>query len=95
MDIICKPSYNAIFWRNSPDQEWEQAYLDEVVSAYADEPYTEFDLWQPVKREGTDEILYYVFYCQECHEPVLSVDANHGYKFCPHCGRAVWQEPNE
>lgn len=95
MDIITKPRYNAIFWRNSVNEPWQQADLDEMISAYTDEPYTAFELWRPVKREGTDEILYYVFYCEECHEPVLSVDVNHGYKFCPHCGRAVWQEPGE
>ena len=92
MEVVCKEKYNVIFWRNSPAEEWNCEDLDVIIDAYQDEPYTELEYWKPVKRENTDEILYHVFFCKECDQPVLTVDANHEYKFCPHCGRAIWSE---
>lgn len=92
MDIICKEKYNVIFWRNSPSEEWQCEDLDVVIDAYQDEPYTELELWKVVYKEGTEEPLYYVYECKKCDELILTVDADHGYKFCPHCGRAIWSE---
>lgn len=95
MDIICKPSYNVIFWRKSENEDWQYENLDTVVEAYIDIPYTELDYVAPVRRENTDEILYHIFKCRECDKTILTVDANHEYEFCPHCGRAIWRQEME
>lgn len=92
MDVICKPKYNVIFWRNSANDNWQCEDLEAMITAYTDEPYTELEYWQPVRREGSEEILYHVYFCQKCRGPILSVDADPEYKFCPHCGRAIWRE---
>ena len=89
MDIICKPSYNVIFWRKSTDEDWQYENLDTVIESYTDIPQTEFDYVAPVRRENTDEILYHIFKCRECDKTILTVDANHEYEFCPHCGRVI------
>ena len=60
MDIVCKEKLNTIFWRHDGEKEWNWAGLDEVISTYEDEPYTELSYWQPVRREGSEEILYHV-----------------------------------
>ena len=92
MDIVCKEKLNTVFWRHDGDEDWNWANLDEVISTYEDEPYTELTYGYPVKRDGTDTILYHVFFCKNCDKPVLTVDANHEYRYCPHCGRAIWSE---
>ena len=92
MDVICKEKFNVIFWRKSHDEEWNCEDLDVMINAYQDEPYTEFTYWEPVKREDSEKILYHVYFCQKCNMPVLSVDEEHGYKYCPHCGRAIWRD---
>ena len=92
MDIVCKERLNTIFWRHDNNDYWNWADLDEVISTYRDELYTELSYWQPVRREGSEKILYHVFFCKKCNEPILAVDANHGYKHCPHCGRAIWRD---
>ena len=89
MEIICRDDLNAIFWRNSHRDEWNSADLDEMVRAYEDEPYTELEYEETVYREGTDKALFYVFRCKACDKLVLTLDINHEYEFCPHCGRAV------
>lgn len=92
MDIICKPSYNVIFWRKTADEDWEYENLDTVIESYTDIPQTELEYVAPVRRENTDEILYHIFKCRECDKTILTVDANHEYEFCPHCGRVIWRE---
>ena len=92
MDVICKEKYNVIFWRNNPNEEWSCEDLDTMIDAYQTEAYTDLEYWQPVRREGTDEILYHVFFCKECGKSILAVDANHDYRYCPHCGRAIWRD---
>ena len=92
MDIICKPKYNVVFWRESADEDWHYENLDTVVESYTDIPQTELDYVAPVRRENTGEILYHIFKCRECDKTVLTVDANHEYEFCPHCGRAIWRQ---
>ena len=89
MDIVCKEKYNVIFWRNSHDEEWNCEDLDVIINAYQEESYTEIEFWKTVCREGTEEPLYHVFECKACGELILTVDIDHGYKFCPHCGRAI------
>lgn len=91
MDIICKEKYNVIFWRNNSNEEWSCEDLDVIINAYQDEPYTELEFWTTVRREDTDEELYHVFKCKRCEELILTVDINHDYEFCPHCGRAIWR----
>lgn len=92
MEVICKEKLNTIFWRHEPGNDWSWANLDEIISAYEDEPYTELDYVAPVRRENTNEILYHIFKCKKCDKTILTVDANHEYEFCPHCGRAIWSE---
>lgn len=92
MDIVCKPKYNVIFWRENEEDEWQCENLDTMIESYGVDSYTELEYWQPVRREDSEDILYHVFFCQRCKKPILAVDANHGYKFCPHCGRAIWSE---
>lgn len=92
MDIVCDVKHNAIFWRNSAKDEWSCEDLDVMIQAYEDEPYTNLTYWTTVYKENTEEPLYYVFRCEECGEPVLTVDMNHDYEFCPHCGRAIWRD---
>jgi hypothetical protein len=92
MEVICKEKLNTIFWRHEHGNDWSWADLDEVISTYEDEPYTELSYWQPVRREGSEEILYHVFFCKNCDNPILAVDANHDYRYCPHCGRAIWRD---
>lgn len=92
MDVICKPKYNVIFWRNPGEEEWNCEDLDEIIESYQCEPFTELRYIAPVHRENSDEILYHIFECSECEKTILTVDVNHGYEFCPHCGRAIWRE---
>ena len=92
MDIICKEKYNVIFWRNSPHEEWQCEDLDVVINAYQDEPYTELEFWTTVCGEESGKELYHVFKCKRCDGLILTVDKNHDYKFCPHCGGAIWSE---
>jgi len=89
MEVICKEKYNVIFWRDSHGGDWNHAEIDELIHAYEDEPFTELELFKTVRRENTDIDLYYAFKCKNCDEMILTVDANHGYQFCPHCGAAV------
>ena len=95
MEIICKEKLNIIFWRYEPGNDWSWANLDEMIEAYDSEPYTELEYAFPVKREGTDEVLYHVFKCKECEKMIPTVDSNHEYEFCPYCGRAIWQGIDE
>ena len=92
MDVVCKPKYNVIFWRNSADEEWQCEDLDTMIEAYTDEPYTDLDYIAPVREENMGKILYHIFKCRKCEKTVLTVDANPEYEFCPHCGRAIWRE---
>ena len=92
MDVICKPKYNVVFWRKSADEDWQCEDLDTIIEAYTDEPYTDLDYIAPVRRENTNEILYHIFKCRKCEKTILTVDANHEYEYCPHCGRAIWRE---
>ena len=92
MDVICKEKYNVIFWRNSPSEEWNCEDLDVIIDAYQDEPYTDIEYWTTICKEDTEEPMYYAFRCARCGEIILTLDLNHEYKFCPHCGRAVWSE---
>lgn len=92
MKVVCKEKYNVIFWRNEPNEEWNCEDLDVMIDAYQTEPYTDMDYIAPVRRENTNEILYHIFKCRQCEKAILTVDANHEYKFCPHCGRAIWSE---
>ena len=92
MEVICKEKLNTIFWRHEHGNDWSWADLDEVIATYEDEPYTELSYWQPVRREGSEEILYHVFFCKSCDKPILAVDANHDYRYCPHCGKAIWRD---
>ena len=89
MDIICKPKYNAIFWRNSKNDRWKQGDLTEILECHDEEPITVLNLWETVRREGTDEFLYNVWECTACGELVLTVDEEHGYSYCPHCGTMI------
>ena len=89
MDIICKPKYNAIFWRNSSDEKWKQGDLTEILERHDEEPITILNLWETVRKEGTDEFLYNVWECAACGELVLTVDEEHGYSYCPHCGTMI------
>lgn len=88
MNIICKPTYDVIFWRESEGEEWNQASLTEVMEAYTDEPYCQLEYWQPVKDENEKE-LYYLFTCSRCGMVTAALDPAHDFDFCPHCGRAV------
>lgn len=89
MDIICKPKYNAIFWRNSEDEKWNQANLKELINDYEDEPVTIFNLWETVTGEKSGKFLYNVWECSACENLILTVDEYHGYQYCPHCGRMI------
>lgn len=89
MDIICKPKYNAIFWRNSDNEAWKQGDLTEILEHYEDEPITILNLWETVHREGTDDFLYNIWECAACEKLVLTVDEEHGYSYCPHCSRMI------
>lgn len=89
MEVICKPKYNAIFWRKDANELWSYADLDEMIHDYEDDSCTRLDYAWPVKRAGTDEILYYVYFCHECDECIISVDPDPGYKYCPHCGHRL------
>lgn len=95
MDIVCKEKHNVIFWRNTPAEEWSCEDLDVMVNTYEKlvkgetDSYTELEYFAPVKRDGTDDILYHIFKCRNCAKTILTVDANHEYKYCPHCGAAI------
>lgn len=92
MEVICAPDMNVIFWRENARGEWQSTDLDEMIRAYEDEPYTDLIYRNTVYRESTEEPLYYAFECDKCKEIILAVDANHGYQYCPYCGRAIWSE---
>ena len=89
MEVICKPKYNSIFWRKDSNDSWSYADLDDMIHEYGYEEYTTLDFAWTVKKAGTDEILYYVYFCDECEECIISVDPDPGYEYCPHCGRKV------
>lgn len=89
MEVICKPKYNAIFWRENASEDWDWTELDDMIHDYTDNPKTTLDFAWTVKKAGTDEILYYVYFCDECEECIISVDPDPGYEYCPHCGRKV------
>ena len=65
MDIVCREDLNTIFWRDKGDRDWSWATLDDLIEAFETEPFTELTYEFPVRREGTDEILYHVFKCDE------------------------------
>lgn len=88
MDIICKPSYDVVFWRKSEDEDWKQASLSYLIEIYEDEPYCQLKYWQPVKDESGKE-LYHLFTCDRCDAVTAALDPAHDFDFCPHCGRAV------
>ena len=92
MDIVCKEKYNVIFWRKSPSDEWQCEDLDVVIDAYETQPYTELEYWKTVRGEESGKDLYHIFKCKECDQLILTVDLDHDYHYCPHCGRAVWSE---
>lgn len=88
MDIITKPKYNAIFWRNSEDEPWEQANLDELVLAYEKQSYCELEHWTVVTNEkGKD--LYSLSICSWCGQVVMTLDREHDLTYCPYCGRRI------
>ena len=89
MDIVCREDLNTIFWRDKGDHDWNWATLDDLIEAFELEPFTELTYEFPVRREGTDEILYHVFKCDECEKLIPTVDANHEYDYCPYCGCAI------
>lgn len=95
MQVICKPSMNTIFWRRGQHDDWCWTDLEELIEMYEDEPFTELEYQFPVLRDGTEDILYHVFKCTECEKLVLSVDVDHGYEYCPHCGRSIWKGIDE
>ena len=86
MEVICKPKYNSIFWRENANEDWDWTELDDMIHDYIGKPRTRLDYAWPVRKAGTDEILYYVYFCRACDECVITVDPNPGYKYCPHCG---------
>ena len=93
MDIVCKEKYNVIFWRNSPSEEWNCEDLDVVINAYEEDPYCDLEYWTTVHPVGNEEKdLYYLFTCDHCKQTVAALDREHGYKYCPYCGSAIWSE---
>ena len=95
MQVVCREDMNTLFWREGNHDDWCWANLDELIEKYEDEPYTELEYWKTVYREDTDKPLYYVFRCKECDHLILTVDIDHGYDYCPHCGRAIWHGIDE
>lgn len=89
MEVICKPKYNSIFWRKDSTDVWSGTDLDDMIQNYISEPTTTLEFAWVVKKAGTDDILYYVYFCKECEECIISVDPNPNYKYCPHCGRKL------
>lgn len=90
MDIICKPSYDVVFWRHTPNEDWAQASLSDVIEAYEDEPYCDFIYWTAVHPESDEtKDLYHLWTCSECGVVSVSLDKEHDFEFCPHCGRAI------
>ena len=90
MDIICKVKYNTIFWRNSHDEEWHNAPLDQMIEIYQNEPYCELNYWTTVHPEDNEEKeLYHLFECDNCGKVVAALDKNHDYAYCPYCGSAI------
>lgn len=88
MDIITKPKHNAIFWRGSEDEPWEQAELDELVLAYEKQDYCELEYWTIVHNiEGKE--LYSLSICSGCGQVVVTLDKKHDLTYCPYCGRRI------
>lgn len=88
MDIITKPKHNAIFWRGSEDEPWEQADLDELVLAYEKQNYCELEHWMTVHTLDGKE-LYSMFICDNCDETITTLDKEHDLVYCPYCGRRI------
>lgn len=90
MDIIAKEKYDVVFWRNTPDEAWEQAPLSYLIEAYENEPYCDFIYWTAVHPESDEtKDLYHLWTCSECGAVTASLDKEHDFEFCPHCGRAI------
>ena len=93
MEIISKSKYDVVFWKESHDEEWQQAKLSEVVAAYVEEPYCEMEYWTAVHPESDEtKDLYHLWICSKCGIVSASLDKEHDFNYCPHCGKAVWKE---
>lgn len=92
MDIICKPKYNAIFWRESDVEKWTQAKLIDLIDNYNNRSVTTLNLWQSVCSSKTGKFLYNVWECAVCDELICVDEEEHGYNYCPYCGRLIVDE---
>lgn len=87
MDIICKPRYNVIFWRNSDELLWKQAKLDELLQTHEKDSCM-LEYWTTVHTTNGRE-LYSMFICDKCDEITATLDKEHDLTYCPHCGRRI------
>ena len=87
MDIITKPKHNTIFWRNSEDESWEQANLNELIHAYEKDSCTLKYGTTVYTLKGRE--LYSMFCCDKCDEVITTLDKEHDLVYCPYCGRRI------